>query len=75
MPYYDVTPVNAPADYVPWFASTLEMAECRKHSLEQHYRNHFSMTLDWDEMDPDKRISVSFTFSPSYLYDFTVTPA
>jgi len=75
MPSYDVTPVNAPAGYVPWYASSLEDAERLKSWLEDAYRHKFSMTLDWDEMDADKHISVSFSYAPSYLFDFRVTPA
>ena len=72
---YDVYPVNAPADYVPFTSFSLDDAEHFKHKIEQHYRNRFSMTLDWDETDPDKHISVSFTYAPSYLFDFTFAKA
>lgn len=71
---YDVLPVNAPEGYVPWWNETLEAAEYDKNSLEKHYRNHFTMTLDWDESDPDKHISVKFTYPPSYLFNFKITP-
>jgi hypothetical protein len=72
MPFYAVTPVNAPADYVPWFASTLEMAEYRKSYLEHEYRNRFSFELI---VDADDKPRVVFSYPPSYLFDFTVTPA
>jgi len=70
---YDVAPLMAPIGYVPWFASTLENAERHARYLENHYRNHFDMTLDWDEMDPERHISVNFAYAPSYLYEFGVT--
>jgi hypothetical protein len=62
-----VSPKNAPAGFVPFHASTMEMADWFRLRLEDHYRNHFEMTLDWDETDPDKHISVSFTYSPEHL--------
>jgi hypothetical protein len=71
MPFYDVTPVNAPAGYVPWFASTADMAERRKHYLEQHYRSRFSVELIFDADDKPR---VVFSYPPSYLFNFTVTP-
>jgi uncharacterized protein YqgQ len=72
---YDVVPLMAPIGYVPWFAETLESAERLKSSLESHYRNHFTLSLDWDEMDPDKHISVRIGgYPPSYLFDFAVSP-
>ncbi len=70
---YDVAPLMAPAAYVPWFASTLENADRLARYLENHYRNHVRMTLDWDEMDPERHISVSFAYAPSYLHEFGVT--
>ena len=62
-----VFPKNAPAGFVPFYASTMEMAEYMRAKIEDHYRHHFEMTLDWDEMDPDKHISVSFTYAPKHL--------
>jgi hypothetical protein len=70
---YDVAPVMASNDFTPFFASTLEYADRLKSGLENHYRNHFNMTLDWDAMDPDNHISVAFTYAPSYLFEFAVT--
>jgi hypothetical protein len=62
-----VFPTNAPAEFVPFYASTMEMAERLRDKLEGHYRNHFEMTLDWDEVDSEKHITVSFTYAPSHL--------
>ena len=62
-----VFPTNASADFVPFYASTMEMAERLRDKLEDHYRHHFEMTLDWDEMDPGKHIAVSFSYAPSHL--------
>lgn len=75
MAFYGVSPVRAPAGYVPFLATSSERAEYLKSYLEQEYRNRFTMTLDWDEADPGKHISVSFSYPPSYLFDFQVTPA
>ena len=71
---YDVAPVMAPEGYVSWFAETLESADQLKNSLEDHYRSHsVTLNLDWDEMEPDRHISVSFICKPDYLFDFAVT--
>jgi hypothetical protein len=72
--HYDVAPLMAPPGYVPFFAETLEDAERLARYLENHYRHHFVLTLDWDEMEPDKHISVSFTYAPPNLFEFGVTP-
>jgi hypothetical protein len=71
MPFYDVTPVNAPAEYVPWFCGTAEFAEYTKHKLESEYRSRFSVELIFDADDKPR---VVFTYPPSYLFNFTVTP-
>ena len=72
---YDVAPLMAPIGYVPFFAGTLEYAEHLKTSLEDHHRHHFTMNLDWDEMDPKKHITVTIGgYSQSHLFDFAVTP-
>jgi hypothetical protein len=71
---YDVAPVMAPEGYVPWFAETLESAVRQKNGLENHYRsNSVTLNLDWDEMEPDRHISVSFKCLPDYLFDFAVS--
>jgi len=34
--------------------------------------NHFDMKLNWDETDKDKWITVTFAYSPKYLFDMMV---
>ena len=72
---YDVAPLMAPPGYVPFYASTLDYAERLKTSLENHYRHHFTLNLDWVETDPNKHITVTIGgYAPSHLFDFAVTP-
>lgn len=71
---YDVVPLMAPIGYSPWWAETLECAESTKNMLENTYRNRFTLSMDWDESDPDKHISVTISYPPSYLFDFVVKP-
>lgn len=71
---YDVAPLMSPPDYVPFYASTLEYAELLKGSLESANRNRFTLNLDWDEMSPDRHISVTIGgYAPSHLFDFAVS--
>lgn len=71
---YDVAPVMAPNGFIPFFASTLEYADRLKSGLEDHYRSHsIALSLDWDEADSDRHIDVSFSYTPTYLFDFAVS--
>ena len=68
---YDVASIG----YIPFYANTLEHAKRLKTSLEDHHRTHFTLNLDWDEMDPKKHITVTIGgYSPPHLFDFEVTP-
>jgi hypothetical protein len=67
---YDVAPLMAPADFVPFFAETLESAEWHARSFECEYRNRFSVEL---VVDGDASPRVKFSYPPSYLFDFGVT--
>jgi hypothetical protein len=62
-----IFPSNAPADFVPFYASTMELAEKYRATIEDYHRHRMEMILDWDEMDPDKHITVSFKYSPKHL--------
>ena len=72
---YDVAPLMAPIGYVPFYTSTPEYAKRLKTNLEDHYRRHFTLNLDWDEMDPKKHITVTIGgYAPPHLFEFAVTP-
>jgi hypothetical protein len=66
---YDVAPLMAPAEFVPFFAETPESAESLARYLEREYRNRFSVELVVDGSEP----RVVFTYPPAYLFDFGVT--
>jgi hypothetical protein len=66
---------NGPADARAVFSFTLDGAERTKRILEDHHRNHVGVTLDWDGADPEQRISLIFTFSPSWKHNWSVRPA
>jgi hypothetical protein len=68
-----VIPKNAPAGFVPFYASTLEYAEHLRTSIENHAKSSFEMTLDWDEVDTDKWITVTFDYAPKYLCEMVIT--
>ena len=68
-----VTPKNAPVGFVPFYASTLEYAEKLRTRIETHAKSSFEMKLDWDEVDTDKWITVTFEYAPNYLFDMVIT--
>lgn len=69
MAYY-ITPIDAPADYPPWYCSSRDYADYLKAKLEHEYRNRFDVQLT---ITDDGEPRVLFSYPPAYLFSMSIS--